>query len=55
MDAPAVMEQIRKSRELGQALAIRGTPAFVIGGRIIPGAMGEGQLRDLVTQQRTKG
>jgi protein-disulfide isomerase len=55
MNAPAVMEQIRKSRELGQALAIRGTPAFVIGGKIIPGAMGEGQLRDLVTQQRGKG
>jgi protein-disulfide isomerase len=55
MDAPAVTEQIRKSRELSQALAIRGTPAFVIGGKIIPGAMKEGQLRDLVTQQRTKG
>jgi protein-disulfide isomerase len=54
MDAPAVMEQIRKSRELGAALAIRGTPAFIIGGKIIPGAMTEGQLRDLVTQQRTK-
>jgi protein-disulfide isomerase len=55
MDAPAVMEQIRNSRELSEALAIRGTPAFIIGGKIIPGAMKEGQLRDLVTQQRTKG
>ena len=55
MDAPEVIAQIRKSRELGEALAIRGTPAFVIGGKIIPGAMRDGQLKDLVTQQRTKG
>ena len=50
-----MIAQIRKSRELGEALAIRGTPAFVIGGKIIPGAMRDGQLKDLVTQQRTKG
>ena len=55
MEAPDVTDQIRKSRELGEALSVRGTPAFIIDGTIIPGAMGEDRLADLVAKARTKG
>jgi protein-disulfide isomerase len=55
MEAPAVIDQIRKTRELGEALSVRGTPAFIIGGTIIPGAMGEDRLADLIAKARTKG
>lgn len=55
MESPEVMAQIQKARDLGQALSVRGTPAFVIGGKIIPGAFSESQLRDLVAQARAEG
>jgi protein-disulfide isomerase len=55
MDAPDVMEQISKARELGQALSVRGTPAFIINGTIVPGAMSEDRLAELVAKARTKG
>lgn len=55
MDAPEVMDQIRKARELGEALSVRGTPAFIIDGTIVPGAINEERLADLVAQARSKG
>jgi protein-disulfide isomerase len=55
MDAPDVMDQIRKARELGEALSVRGTPAFIIDGTIVPGAISEERLADLVAQARAKG
>ena len=55
MDAPDVVGQLRKTRELGEALSVRGTPAFIINGTIIPGAMDEDRLADLVAKARAKG
>jgi protein-disulfide isomerase len=55
METPAVLDHIRKTRELGEALSVRGTPAFIIGGTIVPGAIGEDRLADLVAKARTKG
>jgi protein-disulfide isomerase len=55
MEAPDVMDHLRKTRELGEALSVRGTPAFIINGTIIPGAMGEDRLADLVAEARAKG
>jgi protein-disulfide isomerase len=55
MEAPDVMDQIRKARELGRALSVRGTPAFIINGTIVPGAMSEEKLAELVALARSKG
>lgn len=55
MEAPDVTEHLRKTRELGESLSVRGTPAFIIDGTIIPGAMGEDRLADLVAKARSKG
>lgn len=55
MEAPDVMDQIRKARELGEALSVRGTPAFIIDGTIVPGAISEERLADLVAKARSKG
>ncbi|MBL6599983.1 MAG: DsbA family protein [Alphaproteobacteria bacterium] len=55
MESPEVTDQIRKARELGEALSVRGTPAFIIDGTIVPGAISEDRLADLVAQARAKG
>jgi len=54
MTTPEVTGHIQKARELADALSIRGTPAFVINGTVVPGAMGGEQLLDLVTRAREK-
>lgn len=55
MQSPEVLNHIRKSRQLGEALSVRGTPAFMINGTIIPGALRDGQLTDLVAKARAEG
>ena len=54
MQSPEVLSHIRKSRQLGEALSVRGTPAFIINGTIIPGALRDGQLTDLVAKARAE-
>lgn len=49
---PEIEETIRKNYELAEALGIRGTPAFVIGDKVLPGAVGLPTLEQLVAQQR---
>lgn len=37
-EAPAIAKQLADTRELAKALNIEGTPAFIVGDRMIPGA-----------------
>ena len=55
MASPAILGQIQKARELGEALSVNGTPAFVIGDMVIPGAFGPERLKELVESARAKG
>ncbi len=52
MESPAVSREINANMELARTLGIRGTPAFVIGDRVIPGAVSIDVLRQLVAEQR---
>ena len=52
MESDGVKKQIEKTYELGRALSINGTPAFVIGDRIIPGAVDIETLKTLIRQAR---
>lgn len=54
METPRTTEVISANRKLAAALGIDGTPAFVIGDRIVPGAVPLERLVDLVQQQRKK-
>jgi len=47
MTRPEVQAIITRNRQLGAALDLRGTPAFIIGNELIPGAM---SYEDLVRQ-----
>lgn len=52
MADPALEARLRADIALAQALGITGTPSFVVGGKVIPGAVGLDDLRQAVIQAR---
>ncbi|MEO5337278.1 MAG: DsbA family protein [Magnetospirillum sp. WYHS-4] len=54
MEDPAVDKAIAKTRALGKELGITGTPTFVIGNAVIPGALPKPVLQDAVASTRKK-
>lgn len=54
MNSRAVTEQIEANRRLAEELGVTGTPAFVIGERLIPGAVDPATLRGLIAQARQR-
>ncbi|GJG89429.1 membrane protein [Gemmatimonadetes bacterium T265] len=53
MDDPAVARRIQDNLQLAQALQIQGTPALVIGDRLIPGAADRAKLEGAIAATRT--
>lgn len=54
MTAASIMEPIGETYALADALGIRGTPAFVIGGELIVGAVGFDRLSEAVQAERDR-
>jgi protein-disulfide isomerase len=52
MDSPEVEAMIRKNYELAQSLNITGTPAFVIGDKLVPGAIDYSALKEMIADAR---
>ncbi len=52
MKSTEIEDMIRRNRGLASALAIRGTPAFVIGNTLVPGAIDLPALKRLVAAAR---
>ncbi len=52
MDSPEVAAEIEANLALAEALGIRGTPAFIVGDRVVPGAVGYEMLKSLIDSQR---
>lgn len=55
MGTPRVTAVIEKSYELARALQISGTPTFIIGDKVIPGAVPIEQLRTAIANMRECG
>ncbi|HUC66712.1 MAG TPA: DsbA family protein [Stellaceae bacterium] len=55
MNAPEIDDLIKRNYALADALDIQGTPAFVIGDTLIPGATDIAKLRALIAEQRKSG
>ena len=55
MMSPDTEARIQKSLALAQNLDIRGTPAFIIGGELIPGAVDAATLKGLIAKARKGG
>ncbi|HEX3862963.1 MAG TPA: DsbA family protein [Stellaceae bacterium] len=54
MEAPEIDQVLKANSDLADALDIHGTPGFVIGTEIIPGAIGIGDLKELIADARRK-
>lgn len=54
MQAPEIDRIIKANANLAEALDIRGTPGFVIGDEIVPGAIGLDDLKQLIEASRKK-
>ncbi len=54
MDSPAVVTLLQRNVALAQGLAISGTPAFVIGDALVPGAIDTETMKRLVAEARAK-
>jgi protein-disulfide isomerase len=52
MDSPEVNQAIDANYALANELGIQGTPAFVIGDQLIPGAVDKARLEQLIQQAR---
>lgn len=54
MADPKLMAEIERNLKLAEALEINGTPAYIIGNQIVPGAIDIGSLKVLVASERGK-
>jgi protein-disulfide isomerase len=54
MESPEIAAELAKNIDLGKALNITGTPGFVIGDQIVPGAANMDELKKYVANACTK-
>ena len=52
MKAPEIDQILQRNRVLGQNVGVEGTPAFVVGGTFVPGAVEINYLKDMVGKER---
>ena len=52
MEDPRVEQEIQHNLALAQQLGINGTPAFIIGDTLVPGAIDAATLAKLITENR---
>lgn len=52
MNDPAIRETLQRNRQLGQILNINGTPAFIVGDQMQPGAIDVAALREMIANAR---
>ncbi len=52
MAAPGIEDQLNRNAELALKLGITGTPGFIIGERVVPGAIDLAQFRKLIAEAR---
>jgi protein-disulfide isomerase len=52
MNAPEIEQALKANLALAEALNIRGTPGFIVGNRIVPGAVELESLRNMIADAR---
>ena len=52
MESPEVVSQVEANKKLASSLNIRGTPTFVIGEDIVPGAIDIETFREIIRKIR---
>ena len=51
---PKIQQEIMRNYQLAEELGINGTPAFIIGGELIPGAIELDQFKKIIASERLK-
>ncbi len=54
MAAPEIAQQLQANLALADALNIHGTPAFIVGDQVVPGAVDIGALKTMVADARKR-
>jgi protein-disulfide isomerase len=54
MRSPEVDKELKANLDLGKALDLDGTPSFIVGDTIVPGAISANDLRQLIADARGK-
>jgi protein-disulfide isomerase len=52
MESPSIQTTIERNRALARDLGINGTPGFIIGTELVPGALELEDLKNLIRQAR---
>jgi len=52
MGSPKIERYLDQTLQLAEALGINGTPAFLIGNQLVPGAISADQMRQIIAQTR---
>ena len=52
LNSKAISEEVQKNLDLGRALGLTGTPSYVVGNRILSGAVGYDELKQAVAEAR---
>jgi protein-disulfide isomerase len=56
MQDPAIVDSLNRNLSLGEAIGVRGTPAFVVGDEMIPGAIStEDMQKRIAAARNTQG
>ena len=54
MNGPDIEKELKANLDLGKSLDLDGTPSFIVGDTIIPGAISAGDLKQLISDARKK-
>lgn len=54
MDGPDIEKELKANLDLGKTLNLDGTPSFIVGGTIVPGAISASDLKQLIADARKK-
>lgn len=54
MKSTEVSDHLKSNQELGRSIGISGTPAFVIAGNLVPGAIGLEEIKRMLQEARTQ-
>ncbi|HBM90842.1 MAG TPA: hypothetical protein DD400_03060, partial [Rhodospirillaceae bacterium] len=52
MESKEVKDALEANRKLGKKIGARGTPSFVIGDKLYPGALPVDQMKELIAKER---
>ena len=55
MRSNEISMMLKRNFDLAQRLGVRGTPGFIIGDKIVPGAIDLTALKSLIAEARKKG